>query len=440
MKTRAELFILKDEQGPILYAPFGDKIARINEAAQHAVAKFLEDEALDEEEQAVIQMLEDHGFFVAEPAIPPEEPFAPTHVTLFPSNGCNLRCRYCYAAAEEVKETMNVEVGKAAIDFVAANAEKNGQPGFSLGFHGNGEPFTASKKVAELCRYAQAVAQEKDLALTTSVATNGVMNADQQDFLLANFSNANISFDGLPELQDRQRPFADGSGSSAQVDETLRRLDASGREYGIRSTLTAQTVDRLPDIVDYVKEHYPNCKQLHIEPAWESGRCVDTGEQTPLEDAFIAAFIEGTRRIGNDGMSLVFSGARQDLVANSFCAVNSGGFTITVDGKVTACYEVCTEGDERHRRYYYGEYDPGQKTFVFDEEKMAELSRLKVENMPYCNDCFCRWHCAGDCVAKVLGLKDPADHAGSPRCKITRALTFNQIQRKLGTQEVNVHG
>ena len=68
---------------------------------------------------------------------------------------------------------------------------------------------------------------------------------------------------------------------------------------------------------------------------------------------------------------------------------------------------------------------------MFDDDKLAELSRLNVRTIRFCDDCFCRWHCAGDCAAKVLDGIELEEHKGSARCEITRALTLNQIQRKL---------
>jgi uncharacterized protein len=111
--------------------------------------------------------------------------------------------------------------------------------------------------------------------------------------------------------------------------------------------------------------------------------------------------------------------------------VSSGSFTVTPTGDVTACYEVSYTSDPRSERYFFGRYDPQRADFVFDQAKLAALGRLNVRNMPFCDDCFCRWHCAGDCAAKVLDGIEPEQHGGSVRCEITRALTLDQIQRKL---------
>ena len=434
---RLELFVLRDETGPILYAPLRGLSARVNEAAVAAVSRKLNGHNLSDEDRDCLRLLEECGFF--QPAPVPEEPITPpVQVTLFPTDGCNLRCRYCYANAASRRHLMPLEVAKAAIDFIAENAKKQNFSDFVVGFHGNGEPFSAFPLVKEICQYAHEVAERTGLKANLVTATNGVLNEEQLDWLMTWFESVNISFDGLEELQNRQRPMADGSGSFSYVNRTLRRLNDAKKSFGIRSTLTAGSVEKLPEIAAFVLENYPNCETLHVEPSWEAGRSLDTGERTPDPDVFAKKFIEADE-ILNGQMRLVFSAARMGSISDSFCAVSRDSFVVTADGNVTSCYEVCEYSDERSGRYLYGKYDYAQKAFVFDDDKRRDLHTLRVDNMPYCKDCFCKYHCSGDCAAKLLGKKPPKEHAGSDRCKITRALTLRQIRQSLNRQGGNVH-
>jgi uncharacterized protein len=430
LKHGLELFALPcADSDLILYAHLLQKMAKVNESAIDVVSRYLDGETMSTEEAGVIQILASYGFFEEAAPMPVEDSFEPVQVTLFPSDGCNLRCRYCYATATVVKNRMSFATGRAAIDLVAANALKKQALDFVVNFHGNGEPFTAFKLIQELCAYALTKSEEIDVKLNLSIATNGVLTEEQQDFLLAWFSGVNVSFDGLPDLQNRQRPKADGSASFPQVEATLKRLDAMDKNYGIRATLTAESVERLEEIVDFVQSNFKNCRHLHLEPAWECGRCLTTGEQSPDVDLFVEKYLRAAEKLRSGGMRLVFSGERHNLLTNSFCAVSTGGFTVTTDGNVTACYEVCNLSDQRSNKYFYGHYQPDQNVFRFDEEKLKILRGLKVENMPYCQDCFCKWHCAGDCAAKVLGTNSPDMHRGSERCRITRALTLEQVRK-----------
>ena len=454
-ESSPELFILRDEEGPILYAPLGGQLlARLDDAALAAVKiaidapGALESSSADlsEDQQQVLSTLRTHHFFDAFPRPHSAPEFKPCEVTLFPTNRCNLRCVYCYTdggeggALHEELTTLDLDAGKAAIDLVARNAKElhkqseYGYPkNFLVSFHGNGEPFSAFDTLRQLCFYAREVAETIDFPVVLNAATNGVLTEEQCDFLLAYFDNVNISFDGLPDIQDSQRPRADGAGTFEAIDQTLRRLDASTVEYGIRTTVTAEIVDRLPEIARFVAERYPRCTQLHLEPVWACGRCRSSHEEAPDPTTFTDRYLEAADVLAqtHSPMRLVFSGARKELLCDCFCKVNVGSFTVTPTGDVTACYEVSYRSDPRSERYFFGHYDQESGAYTFDEDKLAALHQLTVHNMPFCERCFCKWHCAGDCAAKVLGTRPPQENQGSDRCEITRRLTLKMLQREL---------
>ena len=441
-----ELFVLDDGISPILYAPLGGLAARANESAVRAALAYARDrnslDAMSPEEKQVVRAFDERGFFERRPLPSHETDFRPAQVTLFPTNNCNLRCTYCYAfggeggGSGEPLVTMHPDVAKRAIDLVARNAKSLAEEGkpyrnFLVSIHGNGEPFCAFDLLREIVWYGQDLAEKIDFPVLFNAATNGVLSDEQLDFLVANFNSVNISFDGLPEFQNANRPTAGGRGSFKQVDRTMRRLVEAGVNFGIRTTVTASMVERMPDIAAFVADAYPGIEQLHFEPVWECGRCVTSTDAMPSSDAFVKSYLAALEVAEQKGLRLVYSGARQDMLVDAFCKVSSGSFTVTPTGDVTACYEVSYKSDPRSERFFFGRFDHEAGDFVFDDAKLAELSRLTVHNIPYCRDCFCRWHCAGDCAAKVLDGIDLEDHRGSARCQINRTLTLNQLQRRL---------
>ena len=201
--------------------------------------------------------------------------------------------------------------------------------------------------------------------------------------------------------------------------------------FGIRTTVTAAMVDAMPEIVAFVAESYPGIEQLHLEPVWECGRCVTSDNSMPSAEAFTRRYLESLEVAQERGLRLVFSGARQDMLVDTFCKVSSGSFTVTPTGDVTACYEVSYASDPRSKRFFFGHYDADLDAFAFDHDKLKALAQLNVRNFPFCSNCFCKWHCAGDCAAKVLDGIAPLEHAGSVRCAVNRALTLDQMRDKL---------
>lgn len=443
---------MRDEQGGILYAPLRGVMARANDAAialamLAAMAKDGQVSAAGNESRATLDTLRKHGFFDVLPEPSEDNSFKPTQVTLFPTNACNLRCTYCYASGGEGGDgaepitTMSLAAGCAAIDLVARNArERNdalgnagrGHPrNFLVSIHGNGEPFSAFPLLRELVFHAQDVAEELDVPLVLNAASNGVLTEEQLDFMVANFSNVNISFDGLPEFQRANRPLAGGGDSFAAVDRTMRRLGEAGMRFGIRVTVTTEMVDRLAEIAAFVAEGYPGCEQLHVEPVWECGRCLKSSNETPDPQRFIDNYRKAFKRCQGTAMRMVYSGSRLDVLSDAFCKAAHGSFTVTPAGDVTSCYEVSYRSDPRSEFYFFGAFDEAAGEYRIAADKLARLGAMTVANMPYCRDCFCKWHCAGDCSAKLGTWEEPSAHAGSYRCAINRALTFDQIQRRL---------
>lgn len=404
-----------------------------------------------EDEQAVVDELAAHGFFDETTLPKSEESFRPIQATLFPTNRCNLRCSYCYAfggeggASGEPLVEMNPDVAHAAIDLVADNArslaDECGEVRcFIVSIHGNGEPFCAFSLMKEIVRYGREASERVGIPVVFNTATNGVLGDEQLSFLVENFDSANISFDGLPAFQDTNRPMARGSGSFASIDRTMRALQDAGVGFGIRTTVTANMAAHMPDIVSFVADNYPAVEQIHFEPVWECGRCTKSPDTMPDADEFIESYLRALGVAHERGVKIVYSGARQDMVCDSFCKVGSGGFTVTPAGYVTACYEVSYASDPRSQQFFYGRYDAKTGAFAFDEDKLEQLSQLNVRNFPYCSDCFCKWHCAGDCAAKVLEGIEPHAHAGSVRCEVNRKLTLDQIRRKLDWKPPNERG
>ncbi len=421
-----------------LYAPLRRVVVSMNRAAVGSVSRYLDsgNSILNADDAQIIDQLRAAGLFsepIPRPPITPDNYiFRPHEVTLFPTTRCNLRCIYCYANAGTRQVDMPWEIAQSAIDFVIENARAVGRKDFIVGFHGGGEPTVNWQLVQQATLYAQQRARDFGLEVKIHCATNGVLSAAQRKFVVSHFTGVNISFDGPASIQDRQRPLANGKRSFAQVMRTLKYFREARFPFGIRVTLTAQEGHRLSEIVGFIHEQCPQLDQLHVEPVWLCGRCRMSGESPPAEKDFIAYFAEAYKLARQLGFSLFYSGARLDALTNKFCAAPGEGFSVTPDGIITSCFEVTDPADARAELYHYGHYEPERKAFAIDHDRVARLRRLRVENLGHCQDCFCKWHCAGDCLAKALPGLHPDDHVGSPRCNLNREITRIQLAEVAG--------
>lgn len=415
-----------------LYAPLRRAVALVNGRVVAAVAACSEDstQPASESDATILADLRAQGVLGDPAPMPPTFPenyeFCPHDVTLFLTSRCNLRCRYCYADAGKKAIDMPWEVARAAIDFVATNAGVLGSRKFAIGFHGGGEPTVAWDLLVRCVEHARQKGEQLGLDAEIYAATNGLLSPEQRHFVASNFKSLTVSLDGPEDIQDHNRPKVNGQGSYKEVRETLRYFNEVGFFYSIRSTVTASTVHQMADTVSRLHEEF-QINDLHMEPAWCCGRCLTTDEAPPSDAEFIARFSEAVDVGRRLGVHVHYSGARLDMLTSKFCAAPGDGFSVLPEGVATSCYEITELADPRAEIFHYGRYDAENQTFVFDRGRIAALRRLSVENLPFCRDCFCRWHCAGDCLAKVFTSSGSTQHEGSLRCDLNRALTLAQL-------------
>jgi len=433
LRLPAELFVLPlGESDYLVYAPLRRAALIANRALVRFLSEMQAGEKEAEAEPEAAAFLRNCGILGVEqerlPGVSPSGPPRPAVATLLLTSACNLRCRYCYAAAGDAPPAyMRPETARRAIDFVAENAVAAGRRSFEVSYHGAGEPSAHWKLLVESHLYARAAAEARGLRLRASLTTNGALTAEKRAWIVSHLTGATVSFDGLPEVQDANRPFPSGRGSSDIVLATLRAFDRAGFRYSIRMTATAESAPRLAQSVAYLCRRF-RPRAIQVEPLYRMGR--GRGAADAETGVFIEAFRAARRTSAKAARLLRFSGARFETLTNRFCGVANDNFCVSPAGNVSACHEVADERQPWAERFFYGQPSPGARGFDFDERAYAALHARTVNRLEFCRGCFAKWHCAGDCCHKALDWS-AAEFAGAGRCEINRALTKDQILEKI---------
>ncbi len=443
MFVEKELFVIPNGDNFVLYAP----IARTAVAVTGGVVRDIQAcEVSGCYPQGPVRDTLLKVGILSENAPPSPKPtitsdvFMPTSVTLFTTSDCGLRCTYCYASAGVTARVMEFPIAKAAIDFIIENAVVINKKFVNVSFHGGGEPLygTSGFLVRDIVAYAKDVATARELKVSFSCATNGVLSVHQLAWATENFNRISLSVDGPPDIQDAQRPLKTGRKSSPFVERTLAFLEEHKINYGIRATITRLSVGRLTEIVEYLHRVAPSAS-VHLEPLFSCGRCVTTGAEAPDPGVFVEAFLNARVCAKMLGVELYNSGAAIDRCDEYFCGAARGNFCVTPWGDVTSCYEVSLPTDERASIFFFGAYDQWSQTFRFNEERLAQLRERRVSNIPACDDCFMKYACAGDCPAKSATMTGSL--IGGFRCTENRTLGANDIvERILQRKEVIIDG
>lgn len=362
------------------------------------------------------------GFFDED--LLPAEPltaFQPNTAVLLLTNQCQLRCTYCYAAAGEFPaEEMPVEVGCAAIDYVYDVAQSMGWPSYEISFHGGGEPTAAWRVVQTCTEYAR----RKPLPAKITLTSNGMWNARQADWILANLDGVSISMDGSIETQDRQRPTVGGRRSSPRVMRTIALLDQHNFPYGIRMTALAPW-ESLPQDVRFICQN-TQCKGMQVEPAFNLGRGRHGRPGDQDAAAFVEAFMQAFEIAAQAGRTLRYSGSRLGMVTPAFCLAPYNALIAGPNGQLVACYEIASDTHALAQLSTIGQIKDGQVTV--DEAARGQLHTLIAERRADCRDCFCYWSCAGDCYTRNFDA-DTGIWQRGVRCEINKLLMEKMLLR-----------
>lgn len=366
-----------------------------------------------------------------EPDPPPPEPWfpagehRPTTAALLMTTACNLRCTYCYAhGGEGPILSLSSELARAAIDAAHRNARARGDERFSLAFHGGGEPTLHWEVLREAVRHAG----RKDLPCSISLTSNGLWTAEQRRFLTRHLSWLTLSFDGVREVQDTQRPALDGSGSFDRVASSIAAVDEAGVPYGIRMTATPRTFARLAEGVDLICRE-TGCPTIQVEPCYAEGRGEAADPSPEGAEAFARAFLEAFDVAAEAGRECSYSGARPWVIASAFCRAPEEALVVTPEGDLVACFEAFSRNHPLSRRLIIGRITAaGPEPDLRALRAFAAARQARREG---CEGCFCRAHCAGDCVTRCVS----GSGRQSGRCDVNRALTRELLARGIAAGE-----
>lgn len=154
------------------------------------------------------------------------------------TENCNLRCAYCFEKdTRAVAKYMSKETALKGIDFLVKNAVDNGLKEFKITFFG-GEPMLCPDLIIEMLRHTKTKQEETGLKAITGIITNATIYNEEvlKEWynLFGNSVNVQLSIDGIPEIQNVNRPCANSCMQSSDlVEETVAKYKKFFEEHKI---------------------------------------------------------------------------------------------------------------------------------------------------------------------------------------------------------------
>lgn len=427
------LYVLPVFQQYVLYAPLHGLTALLNRAALLRLREHLCQGVgcLDENLADIVASLRMAG----QPAPRPSEgELAPAFLGLLPTRGCNLGCRYCgFMLAGGSAAAMDPALAHDAVNWYMDWVREAGRPHAEIHFFG-GEPFCAPEVLDVSVHLARIRAAEIGCQVRFEVATNGVFSESRAHWAADNIDTIVLSMDGPPDIQDRNRPYRDGQGSSGMVARTARILSEDSAGFHIRSCVTADTVKRMPELAAwFCREYVPQgvCFEPMQFPVLYQGK-TPIGLDPPDPWEFGRNFIRAATILAAHGVEAVYAAADLRKTRVSFCPVAHDAVIVSPDGVVSACYLLREEWEARGLDLIFGRIAPTGALEV-DEQALGVIRGLNVWSKPACASCACRWHCAGGCH---VNHPPPSPGCYDGPCIQTRIITLHNLLTVLGRRDL----
>ncbi|MGD0800427.1 MAG: radical SAM protein [Terracidiphilus sp.] len=143
-------------------------------------------------------------------------------LTIFPTEACNFRCTYCYE--DHAPERMSDGTISALKEFLRRRMPTLNQ--VHISWFG-GEPLLAKDIMLDICGFIQhEMAGRTDISFASAATTNGYLldSTLLHTLFEAGVTDYQISLDGPPEIHNRSRVRADGSGTFDRIWSNLMTI------------------------------------------------------------------------------------------------------------------------------------------------------------------------------------------------------------------------
>jgi len=411
---------LNDDKRRIIYVPLRSYLALVD----FNISQLLLSDKYSEEKESFFNNLKQRPLLDIDEIIKNIHLSNP-ELSLALTDNCNLRCVYCHASAgeahklETMSELMVDSILKKYFEFIKPSKY------VKISFDGGGEPTFNFELLKYAINSAKEYAKVTETKCKFSMATNGFYGKNIREFIVNEFSHVSLSFDGPEHVHDKHRPTQNGKGSFSTVFETAKYFEEAKLSFAFRATISDYSLKYFEEIIDFFIDNFPN-KSLGLEHLNSLGRAINCTEVLPPnKEIFTKILLNILEYTKNKPIKILNSASTEyDIIRPVFCSnVGIPNWTVNIKGEIAACAR-----DNVPDEFIFGKFNSVSKELVFDKEKLINLQKMNVKNYPECAECFCKYHCAGDCPDRRM--TDKFD------CKSIQEIGVHILNDKINNKEV----
>jgi len=330
---------------------------------------------------------------------------------------CNLRCKYCFVVPEAKVKSMSPEYAIRILkEKITPETEE-----IYLTFFG-GEPTLNMDTLRKAVKHIEHIGIKTHFLINT----NGMVSDYELNYLVGKNFVFVVSSDGVPKINDENRPMLKEGKSSKEIERTIKRLVKAGALFKVRATITGKSIFYLKESIDYWASL--GVKFVHFEPV--SLPNPKMGVKYPVPGVYIEQVVDAINKAERLG-SWIISSPYMNLLTPSayFCTSVAGENELyTPDGSISLCYRV-QEHNHPFQEFIVGRYNKETDSFIRYSDRIDFLKRIDVSTKSYCDNCAAKYICGGGCPLRNKVKRGDHMRVDSWMCQVKKALVHDAIIR-----------
>lgn len=340
-------------------------------------------------------------------------------LSIFLTEACNLRCKYCYCGEARSSRRINIKFVKRAIkDFY-----DKGNPLF-IRFFGDGEPTLEFDMIKEICKYAKSL----DNNAYFEIQTNGVFSGEIAKWISDNIQIVWISYDGTTEVNNFYRPDASGKGMSEITERNIRYLNGKVKELGVRSTVGRRNINKQKEMIDKMKELGVKYIYSDLMFADVNNKLYYEKEIDPIQ--YAKEFLKARKYAEKEGIYYgSFFTINFDEKTNISCRACLPMPHLTIDGYVSCC-DMGYNNNELNE-LIYGKYIEEKDEIEYYPEKIDYIRNRTADNLEDCKNCEIKYYCAGGCIGECINENGTIYSIKKKNCNAIKYLSKELLKQEI---------
>lgn len=319
---------------------------------------------------------------------------------------CNLKCVYCYSAQGRSQKEIDWISIKAMLDYLFDSNKKQTRP-YVIHFSGGGEPLMSFQLIKQTVEYIESHANNHKYSL--GIVSNGsLLTTEIAQYLKNHNIEVAISFEILEELQNKER------GQYEKVATNIDMLQNIGTKFGIRTTFTSESVQRMSDMIKELHRRFPYIKTIVFDTVLSADLFHTPDELSAYYRNYIREFYNAKQYAKQLGIHLSSIAVETlQIIRDRTC---EGKMVLTPMGTISACSRVSSPLEKLYDTNIYGSVKDGK--IVLDSNKFRSImDEHNIYTQKMCEHCYAKWNCGGGCR---LFYQSFSNEYVMPKCRFTK--------------------